>query len=111
MTSSAYTVFDRLAGPEMAQLEWFGFAPCSAAVEADAGGHVFPQFGAGVAEDGHVLRIGGKERAVAVRQLAEFDAVEGCVASDAFFLKEKITLRRLIGNIVIVVGIILTLTL
>ena len=29
MTSSAYTVFDRLAGPEMAQLEWFGFAPCS----------------------------------------------------------------------------------
>ena len=33
------------------------------------------------------------------------------MALSFFFLKEKITLRRLIGNIVIVVGIILTLTL
>ena len=33
------------------------------------------------------------------------------MALSFFFLREKITLRRLIGNIVIVVGIILTLTL
>ena len=33
------------------------------------------------------------------------------MALSFFFLKEKITLRRLIGNIVIVIGIILTLTL
>ena len=33
------------------------------------------------------------------------------MALSFFFLKEKITLRRLIGNIVIVVGIVLTLTL
>lgn len=33
------------------------------------------------------------------------------MALSFFFLKEKITLRRLIGNLVIVVGIILTLTL
>ena len=33
------------------------------------------------------------------------------MALSFFFLKEKITLRRLIGNIIIVVGIILTLTL
>ena len=33
------------------------------------------------------------------------------MALSFFFLKEKITLRRLIGNIVIVIGIVLTLTL
>ena len=33
------------------------------------------------------------------------------MALSFFFLQEKITLRRLIGNIVIVVGIVLTLTL
>ena len=33
------------------------------------------------------------------------------MALSFFFLKEKITLRRLIGNCVIVVGIVLTLTL
>ena len=33
------------------------------------------------------------------------------MALSFFFLKEKITLRRLIGNVVIVIGIILTLTL
>ena len=33
------------------------------------------------------------------------------MALSFFFLKEKITMRRLIGNIVIIVGIILTLTL
>ena len=33
------------------------------------------------------------------------------MALSYFFLKEKITLRKLIGNIIIVIGIILTLTL
>ena len=33
------------------------------------------------------------------------------MALSFFFLKEKITLRKLIGNLIIVVGIILTLTL
>lgn len=33
------------------------------------------------------------------------------MALSFFFLKERITLRRLIGNIVIIVGIVLTLTL
>ena len=33
------------------------------------------------------------------------------MALSFFFLKEKITLRRLIGNCVIILGIVLTLTL